>query len=124
NIGHSIHSLNMFLCAEETSRSTYSTVWSESIGPWFIYGHRREHGRSTFVYRFSPSRPWLDYVLVSRTRRSSCALTATMTVLADMSAAQMAGESMIPQRAGVPAESEIEITLYPVAKASFWIILR
>jgi len=47
-----------------------------------------------------------------------------MTVLADMSAAPIAGESMIPQRARVPAASGIAITLYPVAQARFWIILR
>ena len=41
----------------------------------------------------------------SRTRRSSCALIATMIVLSDMSTAPTAGERTIPHGARTPAAS-------------------
>lgn len=44
-------------------------------------------------------------------RRNSCALTATITVLNDMSTAPTAGESRMPCRAITPAASGIAITL-------------
>ncbi len=46
-------------------------------------------------------------------RRSSCALSATMTVLADMSTAPSAGPSSTPHEARTPAARGIAITLYP-----------
>jgi hypothetical protein len=47
----------------------------------------------------------------SRVRLSNCALTATITVLSDMSTAPMAGDSRIPARASTPAASGIATML-------------
>jgi hypothetical protein len=47
----------------------------------------------------------------SRTRRSSCALIATMTVLADISTAPIAGDNTKPLDANTPAASGIATML-------------
>src|SRR5262245_59771328 len=47
----------------------------------------------------------------SLTRRSSCALTATTTVLADINTAPTAGDSRMPCDASTPAESGIATML-------------
>jgi hypothetical protein len=52
-----------------------------------------------------PPRPLAGYVSCSR--RSNCALTATMTVLSDIRMAPTAGESTIPTDARTPAASGI-----------------
>ena len=57
-------------------------------------------------------------------RRSSCALMATMTVLADIRTAANAGGSRIPCDASTPAASGIATMLYPAAHQRFCIILR
>ena len=61
--------------------------------------------------------------LYLRSRCSSRAFTAQMTVLADISTAPTAGPSTMPQWANTPAAAGIAITLYPVAHTRFWIIL-
>src|SRR3954469_25070227 len=61
---------------------------------------------------------------VSRTCRSSWALTATTIVDRLMSTAPMAGDRVMPAQARAPAASGIDTMLYPAAQARFWIILR
>jgi ubiquinone/menaquinone biosynthesis C-methylase UbiE len=57
-------------------------------------------------------------------RRSSCALMATTTVLADMRTAPTAGCSTMPWPASTPAASGIAKMLYPAAHQRFCTILR
>ena len=57
-------------------------------------------------------------------RRSSCALIATMTVLADMRTAANAGGSRMPCLARTPAANGIATMLYPAAHQRFCIIFR
>ena len=66
----------------------------------------------------------LSFALHSLARRSSWALTATTTVLSDISTAPTAGESTIPLEASTPAASGMAMTLYPEAHQRFWTIFR
>ena len=52
-------------------------------------------------------------------RRKSCALIATMTVLADIRIAPTAGESTMPRLASNPAASGMATMLYPAAHQRF-----
>src|SRR5690606_26294229 len=65
----------------------------------------------------------LDHACRS-SRRSGCALMATMMVLSDMSTAPAAGESTMPRDASTPAASGIATMLYPAAHQRFCTILR
>ena len=58
------------------------------------------------------------------TRRNSCAFSATMIVLADMSTAPAAGDMTSPQWDKTPAARGMAMTLYPAAHQRFCTIVR
>ena len=82
----------------------------------------RDEGECGFLD--SALRAPLGMTSQSRTRRSSCALMATMIVLSDISTAPTAGLSTTPCRCSTPAASGMATMLYPAAHHRFWIIFR